>query len=114
MRSRNTLQPEILVSGGYLFTVSKLERTIDLLRSVHRGTSNWPYFKLNRVNTRKVTIVLRSAMLFLLPGVIVPSYAQQHEQEKQPAQKQQQAKPAQPQQQARREANSTGSAPAAD
>jgi hypothetical protein len=49
----------------------------------------------------KVTRVLSTAMLFLLPSVIVSAYAQEHEQEKQPAQKQQQAKPAQHQQQAK-------------
>jgi hypothetical protein len=42
----------------------------------------------------KVIQVLSTAMLFLLPGAIVPAYAQEHEPEKQPAQKQEQAKPA--------------------
>ena len=46
--------------------------------------------------------VLATAILFLLPGAVVPVYAQGHEQEKQPEQKQQeQAKPAQKQQQAK-------------
>lgn len=40
-------------------------------------------------------------MLLLVPGAIVPAYAQEHEQEKQPEQKQQEAKPAQHQQQAK-------------
>ena len=43
----------------------------------------------------KVVTVLSTAILFLLPGAIVPAYAQEHEQEKQPEQKQQKAKPAQ-------------------
>ena len=42
----------------------------------------------------KVTTVLSTAILFLLPAAIVPAYAQEHEQEKQPEQKQE-AKPAQ-------------------
>ena len=42
----------------------------------------------------KVTKVLSTAILFLLPTVIIPAYAQEHEQEKQPEQKQQEAKPA--------------------
>jgi hypothetical protein len=45
----------------------------------------------------KVTTLLSTAILFLLPATIV--YAQEHEQEKQPEQKQQQAKPAQHQEQ---------------
>jgi hypothetical protein len=45
-----------------------------------------------------VTKVLSTALLFLLPGVIVTAYAQEHEQEKKPEQKQQQAKPAKQQQ----------------
>jgi hypothetical protein len=49
----------------------------------------------------KVTTVLSTAFLILLPGAIVPAFAQEHEQEKQPEQKQQQAKPAQRQQQAK-------------
>jgi hypothetical protein len=57
----------------------------------------------------KVSTVLTTAVLFLFPGVIVPAYAQGHEQEKQPEQKQQakpapreqQAKPAQREQQAK-------------
>jgi hypothetical protein len=49
----------------------------------------------------KVIRVLSTAILFLLPAVIVPAYAQEHEQEKKPEQKQQQAKPAQHQQQAK-------------
>ena len=49
----------------------------------------------------KVTTVLSTAILFLLPAAIVPAYAQEHEQEKQPEQKQQEAKPAQRQQQAK-------------
>jgi hypothetical protein len=49
----------------------------------------------------KVTTVLGTAILFLLPAAIVPVYAQEHEREKQPEQKQQQAKPAQRQQQAK-------------
>ena len=49
----------------------------------------------------KATSVPSTAILFLLPGAIVPAYAQEHEQEKQPEQKQQQAKPAQHQQQAK-------------
>jgi hypothetical protein len=49
----------------------------------------------------KVTTVLSTAILFLLPTAIVPAYAQEHEQEKQPEQKQQQAKPAEHQQQAK-------------
>ena len=48
----------------------------------------------------KVTTVLSTAILFLLPGAIVPASAQEHEQEKQPEQKQQ-AKPAARQQQAK-------------
>jgi hypothetical protein len=54
------------------------------------------YFQLNlnRGNTMKVTKVLSRAILFLLPTVIIPAYAQEHEQEKQPEQKQQEAKPA--------------------
>ena len=47
----------------------------------------------------KVTTVLSTAILILFPGVIVPAFAQEHEQEKQPEQKQQEAKPAQRQQQ---------------
>ncbi len=40
--------------------------------------------------------ILSTAVLFLLPGVIAPAYAQkEHEEEKQPQQKEQQAKPAQ-------------------
>jgi hypothetical protein len=42
---------------------------------------------------------LSTAMLLLIPGAIIPAFAQEHEQEKQPEQKQQQAKPAQHQQQ---------------
>jgi hypothetical protein len=42
----------------------------------------------------KVTRVLSTAMLCLLPGAIATAYAQEHEQEKQPAEHQQQAKPA--------------------
>jgi hypothetical protein len=49
----------------------------------------------------KVTAVLSTAILLVLPAAIVSAYAQEHEQEKQPAQKQQQAKPAQHQQQAK-------------
>ncbi len=49
----------------------------------------------------KVARVLSTAILFLLPAAIIPAYAQEHEQEKQPEQKQQQAKPAQHQQQAK-------------
>jgi hypothetical protein len=47
----------------------------------------------------KVTTLLSTAILFLLPITIVPVYAQEHEQERQSEQKQQQAKPAQQQQQ---------------
>lgn len=43
----------------------------------------------------KVVAVLSTAILFLLPGSIVPAFAQEHGQEKQPEQKQQNAKPAQ-------------------
>src|ERR1700722_15950020 len=50
--------------------------------------------ELNRGNTMKVTKVLSPAILSLLPLAIIPAYAQEHEQEKQPEQKQQQAKPA--------------------
>ena len=50
----------------------------------------------------KVTKVLRTAILLLLPAAIVPAYAQEHDQEKQPEQKKQQpAKPAQHQQEAK-------------
>jgi hypothetical protein len=49
----------------------------------------------------KVTTVLSTAILLLLPGAIVPARAQEHEQEKQPQQKEQQAKPAPRQQQAK-------------
>jgi hypothetical protein len=43
----------------------------------------------------RVTTVLSTAMLLLLPGAIATAYAQEHEQERKPAeQKQQQAKPA--------------------
>jgi hypothetical protein len=50
----------------------------------------------------KITEVLTTSILFLLPGVIAPAYALgQHEQEKQTEEKQQPAKPAQHQQQAR-------------
>ena len=49
----------------------------------------------------KITTVLSTAIVFLLPGAIVPAYAQEHEQEKQPEQKQQASKPAQHQQQAK-------------
>lgn len=49
----------------------------------------------------KVITVLSTAILFLLPAAIVPAFAQEHEQEKQPEQKQQQAKPAQHQQPAK-------------
>ena len=50
----------------------------------------------------KIIEVLTTSILFLLPGAIVPAYAQgQHEQEKQPEEKQQPAKPAQRQQQAK-------------
>src|SRR5271170_3239482 len=49
----------------------------------------------------KVTTVLSTAILSLLPLAIIPAYAQEHEQEKQPEQKQQEAKPAQHQQQAK-------------
>jgi hypothetical protein len=49
----------------------------------------------------KLTTVLSTAMLLLVPGAMVPAYAQEHEQEKQPEQKQQEAKPAQHQQQAK-------------
>ncbi len=48
----------------------------------------------------KATKVLPTAILLLLPATIVPGYAQEHGQEKQPEQKQQQAKPARPQQRA--------------
>jgi hypothetical protein len=44
----------------------------------------------------KLIEALSATVLFLLPGVIAPAYAQkEHEEEKQPQQKQQQAKPAQ-------------------
>ncbi|MGP0071378.1 MAG: hypothetical protein ACLPWF_05525 [Bryobacteraceae bacterium] len=44
----------------------------------------------------KLMKALSATVLFLLPGVIAPAYAQkEHEEEKQPQQKQQQAKPAQ-------------------
>jgi hypothetical protein len=43
----------------------------------------------------KVVTVLGTAILFLLPAAIVPAFAQEHEQEKQPEQKQQKGKPAQ-------------------
>ncbi len=44
----------------------------------------------------KLIEALSATLLFLLPGVIAPAYAQkEHEEEKQPQQKQQQAKPAQ-------------------
>jgi len=43
--------------------------------------------------------VLSTAILFLLTAAIVPVYAQEHQQEKQPEQKQQQTKPAQHEQQ---------------
>jgi glucan-binding YG repeat protein len=49
----------------------------------------------------KLTTVLSTVMLLLVPGAIVPAYAQEHEQEKQPEQKQQEAKPAQHQQEAK-------------
>lgn len=49
----------------------------------------------------RVAAVLSTAILFLLPAVIVPAYAQEHEQEKKPEQKQQEAKPAQHQQHAK-------------
>jgi hypothetical protein len=48
----------------------------------------------NRGNTVKATRVLSTAILFLLPAAVIPAYAQEHEQEKQPEQKQQEAKPA--------------------
>jgi len=47
----------------------------------------------------KVNTVLSTAVLILLPAVIVPSFAQEHEREKEPEQKQQAPKPAQRQQQ---------------
>jgi len=58
-----------------------------------------------------VTTGLTTAILILLPGVVFPAFAQEHEQEKQPEQKQekakpqhrQQAKPANHTQQARRQ-----------
>jgi len=50
---------------------------------------------MNRGNTMKVVTALSTAILFLLPGTIVPAFAQEHEREKQPEQKQEQAKPAQ-------------------
>jgi hypothetical protein len=49
----------------------------------------------------KVTKVLSTAMLLLLPAAIVPAYAQEREQEKKPEQKQEQAKPAARPQQAK-------------
>jgi hypothetical protein len=49
----------------------------------------------------KLTRLLSTAMLFLLPGAIATVYAQEHQQEKQPAAHQQQAKPAQQQEQAK-------------
>jgi hypothetical protein len=49
----------------------------------------------------KLTRVLSTAMLFLLPGAFATVYAQEHEQEKQPAAHQEQAKPAQHQEQAK-------------
>jgi hypothetical protein len=49
----------------------------------------------------KVTTVLSTAILFLLPAAMIPAYAQEHEQEKAPEQKQQPAKPAQHEQQAK-------------
>jgi hypothetical protein len=49
----------------------------------------------------KLTRVLSTAMLFLLPGAFATAYAQEHEQEKQPAAHQEQAKPAQHQEQAK-------------
>jgi hypothetical protein len=51
----------------------------------------------------KVTNVLSTAILFLLPGIIVPAYAQGHEQEKQPEKQQQKARPAQQPQHAERQ-----------
>jgi len=52
----------------------------------------------------RIIEVLTIASLFLLPGAIVPAYAQGREEEKQPEQKQQQAKPAQQQQRAQQQA----------
>jgi len=49
----------------------------------------------------RVSTVLSSAILFFFPLAVVPACAQEHEREKQPAQREQQAKPAQRQQQAR-------------
>jgi len=49
----------------------------------------------------KMTRLLSTALLFLLPGAIATVYAQEHEQEKKPEQKQEQAKPAQRQQKAK-------------
>ncbi len=49
----------------------------------------------------KLTTVLSTAILLLLPGAVVSSYAQEHEQAKQPEQKQQPAKPAPRQQPAK-------------
>jgi flagellar motor protein MotB len=49
----------------------------------------------------KVTRVLSTAIVCLLPGAIATAYAQEHEQAKQPAAHEQQAKPAQHQQQAK-------------
>ncbi len=49
----------------------------------------------------KMTRLLSTALLFLLPGAIATVYAQEHEQEKNPEQKQEQAKPAQRQQKAK-------------
>jgi len=42
----------------------------------------------------RLTTILSSALLILLPGVIVPASAQEHEQQKQPEQKQEKTKPA--------------------
>jgi len=49
----------------------------------------------------KLTTLLSTAILLLLPGAMVPGQAQEHEPEKQPEQKQQEAKPAQHQQSAK-------------
>ena len=93
------LQRKLTPSQGGL-RLFEFIRSMDLIGHPARSSNCSLQIESNRGNSMKVTTVLSTAILFLLPGAVVPAYAQEHEQEKRPEQKQQQAKPAQRQQQA--------------
>jgi hypothetical protein len=91
------MKPTRIQGGLRLF---EFIRSMDLIGHPARYSNCSLQIESNRGKSMKVTTVLSTAILILLPGAIVPAYSQGHEQEKQPEQKQQQARPAQRQQQA--------------